>query len=354
MKITARNKYLLHVLLWLSYISINVTINKMQMLPGNFYFLDQTLKYIAPIAVFYVTAFFIFPRYPSSPVIIVAALLGTLMLEYIAHLLLYERLLPWLVNYPEQREIFTTHFFLSGFWWWLHYTLYGYAYWRYRKGIEAERQLRTTETARLQVEKEKVEIQYNYLRTQINPHFLFNTLNFLYGSTRNSSPAAAGAIIKLSNIMRYSLYDTTVNGLAQLATEWQQVNNYLDLHRLRSADTLPLIVEQQGPLTGINLPPHILITIIENAFKHGNITENEYPLHIRLFTDADKLEFTVTNLIRTNEEESEDPIGQKHIALRLAHQYGNKAIFEHSMEGNIYRVHLVLPVDAAKPLLETS
>jgi two-component system, LytTR family, sensor kinase len=240
-----------------------------------------------------------------------------------------------LTTYPRQTNFLSIHFCLSGFWWWLHYTIYGWVYWYYFKSLETERKLRQTETAKLQAE-------INHLKAQINPHFLYNTLNWFYDASRYSNPPVAAGIVKLSQIMRYSLKESN-GGLAPLADEWAQVENYIALHQLRYDGSLQITVTQQGPLENRQLPPHVLITLVENAFKHGEIKAPQNFMNIELHTGSEALRFLITNKIGKAHAFEQSGRGLPNIAKRLAHEYKGTAVFEYAERQGAYRVLLVLP-----------
>ncbi len=129
------------------------------------------------------------------------------------------------------------------------------------------------EAAKKEVENEKLMAELNFLKAQINPHFLFNTLNNLYYLAYSKSANTTEVIAKLSDVMRYMLYDAT-HTLVPLSKEIEYMQNYIDLERLRLSDQIPVNVNVEGNVDRVYIAPLILITFLENAFKHGVSTND--------------------------------------------------------------------------------
>jgi two-component system, LytTR family, sensor kinase len=123
--------------------------------------------------------------------------------------------------------------------------------------------------------KEKLDAELNYLKGQVHPHFLFNTLNNLYALTLQKSDQAPKIVLKLSELMSYMLYDSQENKIA-LQKELTHVQNYIDLEKIRYGNRLDVSFNISGDIKNRYIAPLILIPFIENAFKHGvsNETEN--------------------------------------------------------------------------------
>lgn len=116
--------------------------------------------------------------------------------------------------------------------------------------------------------KENLHAELNYLKGQIQPHFLFNTLNNLYSLTLHQSPSAPKIVLKLSEILSYMLYNTSENENL-LTKEVEHITNYIELEKMRFGNRLELSLNISGKLSGQTIEPLILMTFIENSFKHG-------------------------------------------------------------------------------------
>jgi two-component system, LytTR family, sensor histidine kinase LytS len=120
---------------------------------------------------------------------------------------------------------------------------------------------------KLILDKERKENELRHLKAQLNPHFLFNTLNNLYGLSVAESKALPGLMLKLSDLLRYSLYDTNQHYVA-LQKETEYIENYVELEKIRLNDATDIRMEIQGDVAGKHIAPLLLIVFIENVFKH--------------------------------------------------------------------------------------
>jgi two-component system, LytTR family, sensor kinase len=342
--------FLAHALAWTAYTVLFHLLALAYADPFPVPWHNSIVKLILSAYIFYTAAYIMFPfcLQTKRKFIHLAYFLPiSIVINFLLRYGVLGYVLPYLADTQRPPET-SYQFFIYSLQWWVQFTLYGLAYYMVFRTIKSERKLRETETARLNSEKERLQLQYNYLKTQINPHFLFNTLNFFYGSTRHLDENVASGILQLSEIMRYSLEEGDSNGRVALANEWEQVRNYIKLQRLRSDDKLQVAVEQKGPLEGMELPPHVLLTVLENAFKHGDLKKPGQPLSIALHTGNAQLQFTVTNALRDKPRPDQllnsNGMGLANVAQRLAHEYGGRAVFEYGATGDLYRVHMILPV----------
>lgn len=192
-------------------------------------------------------------------------------------------------TYPEvERKMMTSGYVVRG----IIYLLYGIAYFTTLKLLIHIVRLKN-KNDRLQLEKKNAEL--SYLKSQTNPHFLFNTLNNLYSLAEERSALTAGAILRLSAILRFMLYESEASFIA-IGKEMKIIREYIELERLRYDDTLDIRIEEQADDSGQLVPPLLLIPLVENAFKHGVSETIHQPfIHIRLQVKDRKLEFTVKN-----------------------------------------------------------
>ena len=148
-------------------------------------------------------------------------------------------------------------------------------------------------------EKEKVNAELSYLKAQINPHFLFNTLNSIYSLAIEKSDYTATAVVKLSSMMRYVITDAS-HKFVPLEKEISYISDYIELQKLRIDKTIKLSYEVTGNVTDKRVAPLVLISFIENAFKYGvnaeenseikiNIDITKSYLHLRVFNKKVKI-----------------------------------------------------------------
>jgi sensor histidine kinase YesM len=148
-------------------------------------------------------------------------------------------------------------------------------------------------TQQLQIEKQQAEL--NYLKSQTNPHFLFNTLNNIYSLTRDKSDLAPESILRLSKILRFMLYETGGEYIA-IEQELKIISDYIALEKLRYDDSLRINFNYDVEDMKQALPPLLLIPLVENAFKHGvSETRNQPFVDIHLSVNQRQLMFIVKN-----------------------------------------------------------
>ncbi|GAB3331651.1 histidine kinase [Larkinella ripae] len=145
-----------------------------------------------------------------------------------------------------------------------------------------------------QTEQEKLATELSYLKAQINPHFLFNTLNSIYSLAIEQSDKTADAVVKLSSLMRYVIRDAGSHQVP-LAKELDYIRNYIDLQKLRLDDTVLIEFIVTGSPNGTPIAPLILISFIENAFKYGVNPEEESRIRIAITLPENKLQLFVFN-----------------------------------------------------------
>jgi len=193
------------------------------------------------------------------------------------------------------------------------------------------KQAQEAENLHLIAEKEKAELEIQltksrnaYLQQQIKPHLLFNTLNFVYSSAQKYSDDAAHVIWLLAEIMRFSLEEPDSNGKINLARETEQIENMLVLNRYRFENPLYISVEMQGNFSNFQIIPLILLTLTENIFKHGNLTEATQPATLNITIDEDgKLVFFSRNLNKSKNKHprSQQALGLENVRIRLDATY---------------------------------
>ncbi|MBN1186592.1 MAG: histidine kinase [Bacteroidales bacterium] len=194
-----------------------------------------------------------------------------------------------------------------------------------------------------ELEKEKISTELSFLKQQINPHFLFNSLNSIYSLSLSKSEAATSSILKLSSILRYVLYESE-NKVVTLKDELKIIEDYIELQKLRLTDKVKLEVSIYGEPENYQIEPFILIPLIENAFKYG--ADNIYPSFIKISVTilAQKLDVTIQNkiVIKSNNGSNNSGIGIKNIERRLELLYPDDFIFITNTTNDIFTVHLEL------------
>ncbi|NQV75960.1 MAG: histidine kinase, partial [Bacteroidetes bacterium] len=177
--------------------------------------------------------------------------------------------------------------------------------------------------------------------SQINPHFLFNSLNNIYSLAYQKADKTPEAILKLSEIMRYMLYESNEDKVA-LSDEIRYLENYIELQKLRFKDKTHIKFEINGDTDIQKITPLVLISFVENAFKHGIATDRENPISIILNVFANKLFFQVINRKSNQNKDETGGIGLQNVRRRLDLVYKGQYRL-HIEDGNdIYNCELYL------------
>ncbi|WP_428236573.1 sensor histidine kinase [Gracilimonas sp.] len=191
----------------------------------------------------------------------------------------------------------------------------------------------------LKAEKAKAELAL--LRSQVNPHFFFNTLNNLYSLVVHQSDKAPDVILKLSDMMRYTIYEGKKDRVP-LKEEIEYLQRYIDLHKIRYQKEVDIKFEKPEE-TEATIAPLLLILPLENAFKHGVETMREGAfIHASVFEDDKKIVFRISNNFDEQTEETEKGIGLENLKKRLELLYPDQHKLEIEKEEGVFTVILEL------------
>lgn len=195
------------------------------------------------------------------------------------------------------------------------------------------------------IENEKLNTELSFLKSQINPHFLFNTLNNIYSLAVVKSDATAGAVMKLSSIMRYVLSDTKQH-VVPLEKEIKFIQHYIDLQGVRLTDKIAIHFTVSGPVEDRQIAPLLFIPFVENAFKYGISAKESSEINIKVEVTNNTIGFYSDNRIIAAEtdKENNNGIGLKNTKRRLEILYPGKHVLEIKNENNHFLVHLTLTI----------
>ncbi|WP_421825889.1 sensor histidine kinase [Larkinella sp.] len=194
-----------------------------------------------------------------------------------------------------------------------------------------------------QTEQEKLSTELSYLKAQINPHFLFNTLNSIYSLAIEKSDKTADAVVKLSSLMRYVIRDAGSHAVP-LAKEVAYISDYIALQQLRLDDTVQIEYAVSGFFNGKQIAPLILISFIENAFKYGVNPEEKSIIHITISLNENTLRLYVFNKkVRLyHNDETSGGIGIDNTKARLKLVYPNQHVLTINDDPTGFAVDLTL------------
>ena len=328
-----------HVLFWIlpTYLIIRYNMMSYGELTGIYYRMPLIISVLINIFLVYTNIFVLFPGYRRKRInlfmyvlilIIMAGALAMLkvmidnsfMIHYFSRIVSGE-------HYRIGMEVFVNSFFA------VQSVLYCIVS-EWITNMRAERVLR----------EEKLTLELKYLKSQINPHFLFNTLNNLYSvALKNDDNETANGITKLSQMMRFML-DGVNEDLIPLEKEITYLTSYLDLQKLRFSeqDDVRISFDVKGDITGIRIPSFIFIVFIENAFKYGIDYNKHSFVDIKFEVSDNTLKFNIRNSIHKTGDLQNPGIGLKNIRDRLDLLYPGSHSLEIGSENNIFNLDLII------------
>lgn len=187
---------------------------------------------------------------------------------------------------------------------------------------------------------DKVEAELKFLKVQLNPHFLFNTLNNLYYLATEKSDKAPQAILQLSEMLDYVMHSSK-STFVPLGKELQQVENYIALELMRYEDRVQVTTHYAGDLQKYRIGPMMLITLIENAFKHGVMPTTEKSW-IRFNVEEQERRLIISISNRSSQVKSGNRIGLENLRSQLDHLYGEDYSIEVNSNESTFSVNLIL------------
>ncbi|MEO5890969.1 MAG: sensor histidine kinase [Ferruginibacter sp.] len=191
-------------------------------------------------------------------------------------------------------------------------------------------------------EADKANAELSFLKAQINPHFLFNTLNNIYSLALTKNENVADSIMKLSNIMRY-VTDDVNEDFVSLEKELDSIGDYISLQRLRLGKKAAIDFIIEGDISGKVIAPLILMPFVENAFKHGISNAAESNILIKLTATQNQIVFYTGNkLFATPRNTERTGIGNTNTKKRLAQVYPEKHLLDIASQNGLFTVHLVM------------
>jgi two-component system LytT family sensor kinase len=193
-------------------------------------------------------------------------------------------------------------------------------------------------------QEENLKTELSFLRSQINPHFIFNILNNLVALEQMKSKELGPTIFKLSSLMQYMLYETDGERVP-LDREIEYLQSYIDLQSQRFGGKVPITAELDLPDSTLEIEPMLLIPFVENAFKHGVGMISNPSINIHLETEGDNLKFIVKNRFdprSTEERDRSSGIGLGNVTRRLKLLYGDKQQLDVRKENDQFIVELKL------------
>ncbi len=336
-----KRKLVYHLIFWLLYYAayfIIIVYGTFGIRDAAFYW--QSLPFIAAdIGLVYVNFYLLIPRFLSrrryaAYGLLLLLVMGTGTLLNIALRTLYAKLgspvfagLPPL-NIATALAVLAERFYLVGL----------------TSSIKVTKDWLRSQKQMKQKEKYFLETELSFLKSQIQPHFFFNTLNNLYSLTLQKSDKAPEVVLKLSELMSYMLYGSN-SSTVSLSDEIDYLQNYIDLEKLRFGNRLAIDFHVSGEPIGYRIPPLLLILFVENSFKHGvRNTIGSTEIKVCLSISATAVSFRIENPVSTDVNGSGGGIGLRNVRRRLDLLYGDDYKLETCNEAGRYIAALTLPL----------
>ncbi|WP_319501745.1 histidine kinase [uncultured Draconibacterium sp.] len=210
-------------------------------------------------------------------------------------------------------------------------------------GLRAIEQYTASEKRQKELEKEKLNSELAFLKNQVSPHFFFNTLNNIYSMVAINTDDAQAAILKLSKLMRYLLYESE-HGETLLSAEVEFMHHYIDLMQLRVSQKVDIHIDLPGKQNDLKIPPLLFIPFIENAFKHGISYREKSFIKVKMETSDNKVFFSCENSVAKEKAEKRDEnhsgIGLENVKKRLNLLFDGKYDLNIDSSSEVFSVKL--------------
>ena len=208
----------------------------------------------------------------------------------------------------------------------LQYSILSFGYGYAKHSIDLERRERKLIEINNRLQHERDMAEMAFLQAQINPHFLYNTLNFIYSEAIMVSNTVSESVMTLSNIMRYTLTEAGSDKMVSLRSEINHIKNYMKIQQMRFSNELyvEMSIEGDENIDALDMLPLVLISFVENIFKHGDIHDPKHPALIKFKIDENSFSLFIYNLKNKGPKEQSSGVGMKNILTRMDILYAKK------------------------------
>jgi len=314
-----KGKYIeliIHAFCWivLTFLFIHYNALSFHYLRGDLMDIPLLLGTFINMLLFYFNLFFLFPKYTLKRINTVHYVMWLLTLTIVLSVI--ENVFDYyyaVMHFSNEKVVIQSEELLATSFINLAFVILSFLYAVVRSWIKHE-------VIRRKLSEENLKLELNYLKSQISPHFLFNTLNNLYSiAIKNNENETATGLSKLSTLMRFML-DKTDKTTVKLSEEIEYLNSYIELQKLRFLDEDDLVVtfKIEGDINNFSIPPFLLINFVENAFKHGVDYKLSSEINISLDVNENDMTFSVENTnhaLKNTKDNSQ--IGLENVKKRL-------------------------------------
>lgn len=347
---TNSRRIIYHLIFW-TVVSLLYYLSYRRLDPENAWILVSK-DLFSVVTIFYITSYFIIPRFLLDRGTLFLALwiiityfwwsIGTYLMCYYLHHF----------GTPNERlKIYVKIVIENGLvgiisWHKLPFYVLDYVYFTALPlGLKLMQTLLNEKNRGIKLQRDNLELEIDFLKSQINPHFLFNTLNNIHSMVIASDQAAADTVLHLSSLMKYTLYQSDEKEVS-LEKEIRFINNYLMLEKIRYNEKVKLLININVPENDLGIAPLILFPFVENAFKHGpdkSSLNSEIKISIQL--ERDRLLFHIANSVLTDQKKSEPDnyyggIGITNVLKRLEINYKGNYELSKGIKDGCYEVTL--------------
>ena len=335
---------LIHLLSWLIWIFATLAVSSMMSRPASKPM--HLANFMVSICLFYVFYHLIYKKFRSKSYKVLFAVPLAVVLFPPFHALriwLVTQLMSQADVTLSQINYFNRDAIAISLAYFFQYAMFSFGYFIAISALDRQKRIAVLEQENHYLEKHQLITEINFLKAQINPHFLYNTLNTLYAQAQPHSEELAQNIVKLSEIMRYSLESVdNEKGTVQLRKELDHMKNLIDIHQLRFSNSLHIDYQVNGIVNGQQVPPLSMITAVENAFKYGDLKNPEHPVKIRIDIEPNHIHFTCCNKKKKGSIETTYGIGINNIKRRLNIAFKNRYELKTQNDGDNYTFELTL------------
>jgi len=347
--ITTRHRIVQHVLFWLGYVLFYTVLWGAYEEQYGQAFVETIVRLPVILAAAYFTLYYMVPqqllkkKYWAFALTLAAS---AYFFGFLERVILFQTVIPWFM--PDYNtEAYPVWLFTKI----LHGIVRIYTVVAVAVAVKLLKHSYQNQQINQQLSQEKLDAELKFLKAQIHPHFLFNTLNNLYGLTLQQSPKASEVVLELSQFLDYMLYECNASTVP-LEKEIRQMQHLINLEKLRYGERLEIAFTASGDLADKYVPPLLMLPFVENAFKHGVSKEvDDIWISIDLKVKANELVLQVENTKdreATQQEDYTKGIGLKNVRRRLDLIYGEAyelAVFD---EEETFLIKLRLPLHGQK------
>jgi len=337
MKKITRNTYLIwiHLLTWLFFLSLGVLFFT-GFWPLHIAIIRALANGTLYAVIFYGNAWLLFPRFFLKRQFLFYGITSVIMLAGVIVIRL------WLMRNvygPPQNDSFPQLSYLPGF-----FILASFIFvWFLSLVMKLSDQYIQQERTRERLEAQKLQAELQLLKAQVNPHFLFNTLNNIYSLAYRNDPRTPGSLMSLSEMMRYMIYEAG-HARVPINREITFINDFISLQELRLPSKPLILLDVQKFPDSLLIEPLLLIPFVENLFKHGIVTDREKPAVISLKIIQNQLVFKCENQPANTKKPEPGGFGLKNVQQRLDALYPGKHNLTVSNQPYWFKAEMILEI----------